>query len=321
MLTNKWFDSLSMDLLVSITRSCPNVFFILAVEDQRDKDKVSFLKSITDLSWGVHAKLSPLSFMDTKEILAWKFRDKGIAVINSDATTILTERTGGNPLYINLMSDVIRNSELLQGFFFKTSALGKSEKFDIERHLPKSLEACVVLLYGSLDHRFQYLLKAASIYGDCFALEAIANIIEPRCAVLDLMGWIEAFDKFSFLVLQEDDMNSFEKRYSFRHSLIRRVIYESIPVRKRREMHMGILDYFEDVVFGNDVNDKLPVMCYHASRCEDISKHIIHLSRFSELCLSRWMLPECSHALESLINSSNGGRHMILGNWLDGGQN
>ncbi|KAJ3207447.1 ER degradation-enhancing alpha-mannosidase-like protein 2 [Dinochytrium kinnereticum] len=242
--------------------------------------------------------------MDAKDILSWKWRDRGIGMINSDATNLLIHKTGGNPLYIDLISEVIRMSPLLQEYFFSPRPLDQSDLVNIERHLPRTMEACVILLYGSLDHRFQYLLKAGSVYGDYFELEAIANIIEPKCSVSDLSGWIEAFDRFSFLFPYGLDINNLEKRFAFRHSFIRRVIYESIPGRKCKDMHMGILNYFEDLI-GTDPNEVLPLVCFHASRSEDMPRHISHLSRFADLCLSRWMLPECAHALESLINISH----------------
>ncbi|KAJ3106017.1 hypothetical protein HDU97_007201 [Phlyctochytrium planicorne] len=297
----QWFDSLSFDLLVSLARSCPNVFFILSVETS--KERAEELKKITDLSWAIHVKVAPHKVNDCREYLTWKYRtrDNGVAVINLDASEFLAKRAGGNPLYIDIFSDVIRTNPALEEFFVATRPLGISDLKEMERLLPRTLGAAITMLYGSLDHRFQYLLKAGSVFGESFDLEAIATIVEPKCSVRDLKGWIEAFDKFSFLKAYDDAINNWDGRYSFRHSLIRTSIYESIPVRRRRELHMGLLQYFEDQI-SIDQSEILPLICFHASRTDDIEKQRHYLEKFYELCHNRWMLPECAQALESLIS-------------------
>jgi class 3 adenylate cyclase/tetratricopeptide (TPR) repeat protein len=131
----------------------------------------------------------------------------------------ITERAGGNPLFIQ---------ELL--------ASGRSED---EEALPESVESVVATRIDKLEPSDRGLLRYAAVMGATFSGTLIGEVLADDAAA---SADSEAWDRLAEFVERDPYTPG---AFRFRHVLFRDAAYEGLSYRRRRELHARVGEAYE----------------------------------------------------------------------------
>ena len=154
----------------------------------------------------------------------------------------ITERAGGNPLFVQELVAATRGSE--QGL----------------DALPQSVEGVVTSRIDNLAPADRALLRWASVLGASFSSELVARVLEDDPdAALDSESW----DRLAEFVERDPYAAG---TFHFRHALIRDAAYEGLSFRRRRELHARVAE----VVAGTaaDAEEVAETLSLHFSLAE-----------------------------------------------------
>ena len=158
--------------------------------------------------------LQPLGPEDSRELAYQLLGDDPMPPL---AVAALTERAAGNPMFLAQLLESARAGQGLEA-------------------LPDSLEALVAARIDALDPDARSLFRSASVLGSRFPTGALAAMLAVDEDAL--ASELDALDPF--LVV---DRGSSSCR--FRSALLRQVAYETLPFRRRRELHARAAEVLE----------------------------------------------------------------------------
>ncbi len=182
--------------------------------------------------------LAPLSVAEVQRLMALYLRGEvrlengggRYATLAEDEALAraLHERTGGTPLFL---VEILRHPE--------EWAAEWQQSRHLPSRLPTSLRAMLMQRVQSLSARERELLKTLSCFEGVIPLEIVPALHEGKQAPLKRalahllkMGWLEQVQEQPPL-------------WRWRHSLIREVIYETIPITTRAHLHHQIATLLE----------------------------------------------------------------------------
>jgi predicted ATPase/class 3 adenylate cyclase len=210
--------------LINELIDCP-IFILMVnfIEDARFKEYIS--KEIINLT--------PLSFDDVKRLI--KF------VLNCEIDEKLGEYvykiSGGNPLF------VIQTLRSIQ----KTGVIKQDETghwyLEKERKVPFLDDLYGVVMSGvdALPSAHRLLIDYAAVIGYSFTKKIIANLLGDAPDIINRIEYLCNEDYIIQFRGGDDPV------YIFRHNLLRDVVYSTLPMKKRKEIHKKIAELLEDI--------------------------------------------------------------------------
>jgi class 3 adenylate cyclase/tetratricopeptide (TPR) repeat protein len=159
-------------------------------------------------------RLDPLPEADAHELALAAAAEE----LPPDELAAITERAGGNPLFVQELVAATLDSE--QGL----------------EALPESVEGVVTSRIDNLAPADRALLRWASVLGASFSSELVARVLEDDPdAALDSESW----DRLGEFVERDPHVAG---TFQFRHALIRDAAYEGLSFRRRRELHARVAE-------------------------------------------------------------------------------
>jgi class 3 adenylate cyclase/tetratricopeptide (TPR) repeat protein len=205
-----WMDEASRDLLFRLTLGI---------------DRGPWLVCVTrrDVEEGFHGE-----GLDHMESLRPAPLDAGAAAAVVDAATedaplqphevaALTERSGGNPLFLKELATAARSAGGLEG-------------------LPDSVEALVTAQIDRLRPRDRTLLRYAAVLGQRFEEELALGVLRRELPAVE-PGDLDYLSRF---IVREQGGT-----IRFQHALIRDAAYEGLSFRRRRDIHAVVGETIE----------------------------------------------------------------------------
>src|SRR6185436_4004673 len=138
--------------------------------------------------------------------------------LSSETLAALTERSGGNPLFVRELVNAARAGDRLET-------------------LPESVESLLTTRIDTLDPENRMLLRYAAVVGPTFELDFIAEILAneiPDAGDPARWEWLREFVGYA------GDMT-----YAFRHDLVRATAYEGLSFKRRRDIHCRVAGALE----------------------------------------------------------------------------
>lgn len=175
----------------------------------------------------------------------------------------LYRRTSGNPLFtIELLRGMQLRGEIRrgdQGRWVEGPQLNWNE-------LPTRVEAVIARRMGHLSPACRELLSAASVEGELFTVEVLADVLQED--VQQVCGLLsqEAGKRYRLVTAQA--MHQVGGRavaiYRFRHALFQTYLYQHLDVVERARLH-GLVGHSLEQVYGQSL-DQLPGMAHTLAR-------------------------------------------------------
>jgi class 3 adenylate cyclase/tetratricopeptide (TPR) repeat protein len=187
-------------------------------------------------------RLDPLPEADAQELALAVAAE----ALPPDELAAITERAGGNPLFVQELVAATQVSE--QGL----------------EALPESVEGVVTSRIDNLAPADRALLRWASVLGASFSSELVACVLEDDPdAALDSESW----DRLAEFVERDPYAAG---TFQFRHALIRDAAYEGLSFRRRRELHARVAEVVgETATDEEEVAETLSLHFFLAERHEE----------------------------------------------------
>ncbi|MEE4193621.1 MAG: BTAD domain-containing putative transcriptional regulator, partial [Anaerolineae bacterium] len=162
--------------------------------------------------------------------------DREPHALDSDFTDYLFRITNGHALFVSeLLSSLKSKGVLFKNRKGQWIESGLREFED----LPPKIEGVLALRIQTLSRQAQYLLTLASIQGDIFNAEIIAEVAGQKLKkVLQLLNAAATHEQH---LIQRQQRSLDEKgqftAYKFRHILFQKYLYDNIDLAERRYLH------------------------------------------------------------------------------------
>jgi class 3 adenylate cyclase/tetratricopeptide (TPR) repeat protein len=215
--------------------------------------------------WGsleIHTPLvlKPLGRPNTEDILKSVFCADRIPGALRD---MIHERTGGNPLFIEEVS----NSLLEQGVVLvqnRQVALTRSEE---DLHLPDTVQAVISSRIDQLNEKVQETLRLASVIGREFERSILERITPDPQQLSKPLEELKALE-----VIQQTRVLP-EAEYIFKHVLTQVVVYDRLLLRRRKELH-GLVGQAIEELYADRIEERAGILAYHYARSEHQDKAV-----------------------------------------------
>ncbi len=205
-----WLDDSSRSLLRQLTRQAAMRPWLICVTTRPGSESSVHLDGPAR-----RVDLEPLGAERATE-LALALADE--VALPSETLAALTERSGGNPLFVRELVNAARAGDRLET-------------------LPESVESLLTSRIDTLEPEHRMLLRYAAVVGPAFELDFVGEIFAddiPDAGEPARWEWLREF------VAYAGDMS-----YAFRHDLIRATAYEGLSFQRRRDIHCRVANALE----------------------------------------------------------------------------
>ena len=252
-------DAVSRDLLRTLVQAAARlrVCLLVAGRPHADNDALGLDEAALEY---VHAlRLNEFTPAESAELIRLKYGQLfGRANRLPDAVVErLTERTGGNPFFIEEVMNWLQHEGLDPS---KGAALGESD-------LPVSLHALVLSRMDQLDENARITMKVASVIGRLFRAAVLWGVYPQLGGESTVREAIDRLCQSDFTVPED----ATELSYLFKHVVMHEVAYESLPFQLRTRIHESIGDFIE-AHFPADSTSTLDLLAFHFGRSANTEK-------------------------------------------------
>ena len=290
-----WIDAVSRDLLEGLGRAALGlpVLIVLAYRPAGEPGGglgVERLPSFSEIG------LDELGADDAAELIRSKLdqvrtTSGEIGASESEAgealVALVTERSGGNPFYIEELITYISSHGVDPGDAAAVRAL----------ELPESLHSLVLSRIDTVGEEPRRTLKVASVVGRVFEAPVLPGAY-PELGDLDTV--IEQLDTLRAADLVNLDREA-DQAYLFKHVATQEVAYESLPFGVRAMLHGRVGRYLEEAA--GDGNDRIiDLLAHHFWHSDDEERKRTYLARAAEIAQAAYANDAAIEYQERLIS-------------------
>jgi class 3 adenylate cyclase/tetratricopeptide (TPR) repeat protein len=224
-----WMDDASADLLKQLTEGHAQRPWLILVT--RRKQPTGF--AAPEEAQPVVLELEPL---DASHAAALAHAASDDLPLLPHEVEALTQRAGGNPLFLTELLAAARQGESLA-------------------ELPDSVESLMMARIDRLSPVDRRVLRCAAVIGTTFEPALVEAALGPEYGDADVWNRLGEF-------LGDEDGG-----LRFRHALVRDAAYEGLPFRRRRELHERVGETIErTAAHAEDEAEHLSLHYFHAHR-------------------------------------------------------
>ncbi len=215
--------------------------------------------------------LTRLSTADTSRLVCNLLE---LDALSAPLREALYARTEGNPFFIE---EIVRT--LIEiGAIVRDSATGAwaAAVPVAEIALPDTLVGAVMARVDRLDEEQTEVLRIAAVIGRTF-YDRVLRAVAGKNGALD-----RVLDELRDLDLIEESSGAREREYAFKHAVIRDVVYESILLSRRAELHGRVGTRIESL-FAGRLEEVYSLLAYHFAQAKDGERALDYLLAAGDL--------------------------------------
>jgi class 3 adenylate cyclase/predicted ATPase len=186
--------------------------------------------------------------------------------VASDLSQLILDRAAGNPLFL----EELTHSLLENGSIQKQDHQYILTKKPSEISVPDTIQGVISARMDRLEEAMKRILQVASVIGRDFAfriLQAISGMQEElKSHLRSLQGLEFIYEKSLFPELE----------YLFKHALTQEVAYQSLLLKRRKEIHEKIGLAIEEI-YAERLEEFYEMLAYHFERAGIIDKAMKYL--------------------------------------------
>lgn len=171
----------------------------------------------------------------------------------------MVKKAGGNPFFLEEIIKLLIAKKIL----YKKDKEWLATDHKVEFSIPYTIEAIIRTRFDTLDPVIKNTLEEMSVIGRTFSKKIIKVVTTQWETLDDILA-----DILNLGFISTSD----ETDYSFNHALVREVIYNSIPEKRRQKLHLKIADAIEAVY----TDRKLEF-------CELLFEHYLHAGKHEQV--------------------------------------
>jgi len=222
-------------------------------------------RPIYQASWGyssyhTRVTLKPLDVQNTKNIVK---SITGASHLPQGLGELILERSGGNPLFI----EEICYSLIEEGLVTVKDGRAALTQSLVNISLPDTVQAIIRTRLDRLDKNAKEALRLASVIGSVFGQRILERVYSARAALSESLEVLKSLE-----VIQQTRILP-EAEFTFRHVLTQKVIYDTLLLQRRKELH-GIIGLAIEELYAERLDEQLPILAYHYIRSDRQDKAI-----------------------------------------------
>ncbi|KAJ3189007.1 hypothetical protein HK101_009015 [Irineochytrium annulatum] len=323
----QWLDSKALEILMLVSRFCPKIFIQFLSRPLKDSLN-QVMNKVIALPDTVHVVLNGLSKEEAYSMIKYKLASSpmNICEVHPAITAAVYTRTVGNPLYLNMVVDVL--FEMI-GTEFLVTPEGVLEltnsNTDVDAIL-SDLDVAVMFQFDRLDVTVQRMLKTASVLGLDFDIRDVIEVGNFEYTTEAAMKLLKDNDHNNFLIFYEAEpfheegdevaadppsdpppiLSEDAALYAcaFRHCTILNAIYESLSYEERTNIHKTTAAVLETRMNEDEAGrwSLLPSVEFHYARSNEAEKILDYKEELGCHLVKVWQPLEGVRVLESLLS-------------------
>jgi class 3 adenylate cyclase/tetratricopeptide (TPR) repeat protein len=168
----------------------------------------------------------------------------------------ILQRAEGVPLYAVETVRMLLDRGLLERAGSVYRLTGPIEDLEV----PQSLHGLIAARLDGLQPEARRVLQDAAVLGKTFTLPSLASV--SGVAIADLQPMLADLVRKEVLSVQADPRSPERGQYGFLQDLVKRVAYETLSKRDRKEKHLAVAVWFESS-WGGEEADVVEVLASH----------------------------------------------------------
>lgn len=233
-------------------------------------------------------KIEDLSADDSK-LMVQSLLD--VKKIPPDLENLITNKTQGNPFYLEEIINSLIEAELL----VKKENTWRLKGAISDSDISSSIRGVISARVDRLEIETKRILQEASVIGRSFYYKIIDRITETRKDIRTCLETLESLD------LIKSKQSQIDLEYIFKHALTQEVVYKGLLKVQRKVIHEKIGTVIEQIF-----QDRLPefyeVLADHFSKGSSTLKAIDYLTKSGDKCLKRYSLDESDDYFQRAFN-------------------
>ncbi|MFC1856911.1 adenylate/guanylate cyclase domain-containing protein [Thermodesulfobacteriota bacterium] len=299
------------DLLIRVSQGKP---LILAIEDLHWIDKTSeeFLGYLID--WLANTPILLILLYRPEYGHQWGSKSYyikvGVAQLGTPSSTeliqaileegqvtpelkqLILNRAAGNPLFME---------EFTYTLLDNGSIKKKDKQYILSRkaadiQVPDTIQGIIAARMDRLEENLKRTMQVASVIGRDFAFRILQTITgmreELKSYLLNLQGLEFIYEKRLFPELE----------YIFKHALIQEVAYNSLLLKRRKEIHENIGKAIEEI-YTERLEEFYEMLAYHYSKSENFEKASQYLKLSGKKAVARHAPAEAFNFYKEALNA------------------
>lgn len=257
-----WMDSLSWALVTRLAQATADagapLLLVLTTREFEARAPADALARLTRAGM-LRLPLGPLAPADCARVAQIAL---GVEQLPPGLGDWVATQSGGNPLFCRELAVAALESGRVRRVGGRIELHPALWSGEAAARLPGTLQGVIASRLDRLDTAGQWLLRVAAVIGSRFT----------RAALKALLPESESDPSAELLRLQDSgfldrEPAGGEEAYAFHHALVRDAAYDSLPYRRRRELHSRLALWLERR-FADDLGPHAATLAFHWERAE-----------------------------------------------------
>jgi serine/threonine protein kinase/tetratricopeptide (TPR) repeat protein len=270
-----WADGTTIEFLLSLFRLAQShrILFINIFRPEYDKTGERVARHVRELhaAYSAEIRLDPLQ---RDHCLTLVENLLNITGLPASLQELIIQKTEGNPFFIE---EVVQSFIDVGAVEVKEDGFRVTEKID-SVVIPETVQEILMSRIDRLDEETCSLLKVASVIGRNFFYKILAEVAKSTSEIDGRLLFLKEVQ----LIKERRRLEELE--YLFKHALVQEVVYDSVLLKKRKELHLRVAESIE-CVFSHKLHEFYGVLAYHYSRGENFEKAEEYLVKSGEEAL------------------------------------
>lgn len=290
-----WLDSASWALAQAVSKKVDPVLLLLAARPLGSPLPPEVTAVVGTAP--THFDIPP---MTADEAFTLVSRRLGVASLPDEIATLIQERAGGHPLFIEELGYSLRDSGhlVIEGdLCYLSPEAGDLKKLD----LPTTVQGTIMSRIDRLSPAEQLTLKLASVVGRVFDHKILADIhpIEGDKGLvrhhLDSLMKQDLTRHGASSEARESDLQQ-----AFKSATTREVAYNLMLFAQRKSVHKSVAEWYENV-FSTDLAPHLAFLAHHWSSANIAEKAVEYLDQAGQIAERSYAYKEAAEFLSAAL--------------------
>jgi class 3 adenylate cyclase len=207
---------------------------------------------------------------------------------------LILDRAGGNPLFMEEFTHTLVENGSIEKTNHRYALSIKASDIQV----PDTIQGIIAARMDRLEDNLKRTMQVASVIGRDFAFRILQTITgmreELKSHLLNLQGLEFVYEKSLFPELE----------YIFKHALTQEVAYNSLLLKRRKEIHERIGQAIEQI-YAERLQEFYEMLAYHYAKSENLEKTYQYMKLSGEKSMRSYSTWEAFRFYREAINALN----------------
>lgn len=224
------------------------------------------------------------------------------AEVPGSLLAVIHERTGGNPFFIEELTRAL----LERGALVIEDGTAHLSAPWTELGLPNSVQAIIRSRFDHLPPPARRLVRLASVIGARSSYRILVHLYEKPAELPEALSALldaQILDEVSGRAVAErraQARTNSDREYVFRHALTRDVIYESLRIEPRKQLHGRVARAIEEL-YASRLDEQVHTLYHHFGRAESWREAVDYGRRAADRAVTLSQLDEARAILDQVL--------------------